>query len=216
MPPAPKCLTRSRFVPDVPTYQDIWQQPLLMMVAYARVLQYWVEWANLPVQLDDCLLALNVVELMWQVRGHITFYKWDINPEPGESCPRSCEQRSGNPPRVPHCPAYPNQCQRQEVRLHGTPLEPLWHTELLFFSPVEKAPQVIPLPTGVDVGHTPPGPADIPLGRGAMPILAKPEVETLQDTLTSQATSSIRTIALPSHVTRPKMKGRMSLLLLPQ
>ena len=61
--------------------------------------------------------------------------------------------------------------------------------------PAEKAPQVIPLPTVVDVGHTPPGPTDVLLGRGAMPILAKPEVETLQGMLTSQATSSVRTIA---------------------
>ena len=38
MPPAPKCLTRSRFAPDDLTYQDIQQQPLLMMVAYARAL----------------------------------------------------------------------------------------------------------------------------------------------------------------------------------
>ena len=53
------------------------------------------------------------------------------------------------------------------------------------FPPMEKAPQVIPLPTVVDVGHTPPGPMDIPLGRGAMPIPAKPEVETSQGVLTS-------------------------------
>ena len=78
VPPAPKYLTRSRFFLDDLTYQDIWQQPLLMMVAYARALQYWVEWANPPVHPDDCPLAMSVIELMQQVRGHITFYKWDV------------------------------------------------------------------------------------------------------------------------------------------
>ena len=76
VPPAPKCLTNGRFIPNNPSYQDIWQQPLLVTVAYAQALQYWVEQVRLPVYPDYHSLVMSILE--WQVRGHITFYKWDI------------------------------------------------------------------------------------------------------------------------------------------
>ena len=47
-PSAPKCLTRNMFLPDDPSYQDIWQQPLLLTMAYTWVLQYWAEKFRLP------------------------------------------------------------------------------------------------------------------------------------------------------------------------
>ena len=34
-PPAPKCLTRGRFLPSDPSYQDVRWQPLLLTMAYA-------------------------------------------------------------------------------------------------------------------------------------------------------------------------------------
>ena len=46
-PPTPKCLNRNAFLPDELSYQDIWQQPTLLTVAYARGLQYWAEKLNL-------------------------------------------------------------------------------------------------------------------------------------------------------------------------
>ena len=49
-----------------------------MTVAYAQALQYWAEQVRLPVNLDFCPLVMSILELMQQVRGHITFYKWDI------------------------------------------------------------------------------------------------------------------------------------------
>ena len=78
MPPPAKCLTRGRFIPYDPSYQDIQQQPLLMMVAYTQTLQYWVEQAKSPGHLDYSPLVMSIVELMQQMRGHITFYKLDI------------------------------------------------------------------------------------------------------------------------------------------
>ena len=36
VPLAPKCLNRNAFLPDELSYQDIWQQPFLLMVTYAR------------------------------------------------------------------------------------------------------------------------------------------------------------------------------------
>ena len=78
VPPGPKCLTRSRFIPDNPAYQDVQLQPLLKTMAYAQAWQFWAEWAILPDHPDPCHLAMSIVELMWQLRGHLTFYKWDI------------------------------------------------------------------------------------------------------------------------------------------
>ena len=36
VPSAPKCLNRNAFFPDELSYQDVWQQPTLLTVAYAR------------------------------------------------------------------------------------------------------------------------------------------------------------------------------------
>ena len=47
-PPTPKCLNRNAFLPDNLSYQDMWQQPFLLTVTYARGLQYWAEKLNLP------------------------------------------------------------------------------------------------------------------------------------------------------------------------
>ena len=63
--PAPKCLSRSRFLPNDPTYQDDQWQPLLLTLAYAQVLQYWAEKVSLSTLCDYCPLAMSVVELKW-------------------------------------------------------------------------------------------------------------------------------------------------------
>ena len=78
MPHASKCLTMGRFLPDDPSYQDVWQQPLLLTVAYAWALQYWVEKTRPPALLDYCPLVMSVVELMQYVRGHVTLNRQDI------------------------------------------------------------------------------------------------------------------------------------------
>ena len=69
-PPSPKCLKRGMFLPNDPSYQDIWQRPLLLTLAYLQVLQYWAEEANLPGPGEPCPLAMSVVEL----RQHIGKY----------------------------------------------------------------------------------------------------------------------------------------------
>ena len=77
-PPTPKCLNRNTFLPDELSYQDIQQQPTLLMIAYARGLQYWAEKLNPPRSLDLCPLTESVVELMETVQEYVTFNHWDV------------------------------------------------------------------------------------------------------------------------------------------
>ena len=66
------------FLPDELSYQNVWQQPFLLTVAYAQGLQYWVERLNLPEDPDFCPLARSVIELRERVKEHVIFTKWDI------------------------------------------------------------------------------------------------------------------------------------------
>ena len=52
MSPAPQCLTRGRFLPDDPSYQDVRWKPLLLTLAYAWALQYWTEGVSLLASAD--------------------------------------------------------------------------------------------------------------------------------------------------------------------
>ena len=74
----PKYLTRGRFLPDDPSYQDVQWLPLLLTMPYAQVLQYWAEKVTLPTLPDYCPLPMRVVELKQQVRWYITFNKQDV------------------------------------------------------------------------------------------------------------------------------------------
>ena len=77
-PPAPRCLNRNAFLLDDLLYQDVWQQPVLLMITYARGLQYWAENHNLPENPDSCPLAGCVLELGEAIREYITFTNWDV------------------------------------------------------------------------------------------------------------------------------------------
>ena len=50
----------------------------LLTVAYAQVLQYWVEELNLPENPNVCPLARSVIELRERLKEHVMFTKWDI------------------------------------------------------------------------------------------------------------------------------------------
>ena len=77
-PPAPKCLTQNVFLRDELSYQDLWQQPFLLTVAYTQGLQYWVQILNPPVDPDFHPLARSVLELKEMVKEHIVFSKKDV------------------------------------------------------------------------------------------------------------------------------------------
>ena len=175
-------LTKGRFIPNDPSYQDVWQQPLLMTMAYAWALQYWAEQVRLPVHPDYHPLAMSILEVMGQVRRHITFYKLDIF--------WNLESRDLVTPQ-----GWPiTQPTPVDVggRRSGSVEAPGAHTTTPSSSKEEAPPaKSIPLPTAVNVDHTPPGPADTLLERDAMPLPAKPEVKTPQGMLTGKATSPI-------------------------
>ena len=76
--PAPKCLTQNMFLLDELSYQDVWQKPFLLTVAYAQGLQYWAEKLNPPESPDFCPLARSVIELRERVKEHILSTKRDI------------------------------------------------------------------------------------------------------------------------------------------
>ena len=78
VPPTPKCLNRNAFLLDDLSYQDVWQQPILLMIAYTRGLQYWAEKHNLLESPDFHPLAGGVIELRKAVREYITFTNWDV------------------------------------------------------------------------------------------------------------------------------------------
>ena len=78
VPPTPKCLNRNAFLLDELSYQDVHQQLILFMVAYARGLQYWAEKLNPPESPDLHPLTESVVELRETVQEHVTFTNWDV------------------------------------------------------------------------------------------------------------------------------------------
>ena len=104
MPPAPKCLTRGRFLPNDPSYQDVQWQPLLLTMTYAQVLQYWAEKVRLPTLPDYRPLAMSIVELMQHVRAHVTLDKWDIFWNLGNITPEAVSQDTVIPQGDPFTP----------------------------------------------------------------------------------------------------------------
>ena len=89
MPPAAKCFSRSRFLPSDPTSQDVHWPPLMLTLAYAQVLQYWVEKVRPPMLGGYCPLAMSIVELRQQVEGYFTFSKQDIFHNLGGTVPEA-------------------------------------------------------------------------------------------------------------------------------
>ena len=77
-PPTPRSLNRKTFLPNELSYQDMWQQPVLLMIAYARSLQYWAEKQSPPRSPDLCPLAGSVIKLWEAVREHVAFNHQDV------------------------------------------------------------------------------------------------------------------------------------------
>ena len=72
VPPTPRSLDRKAFLPDDLSYQDVWQKPALLTIAYTRSLQYWVEKQSPPRSWNLCPLVESVVELWEAVKEYVT------------------------------------------------------------------------------------------------------------------------------------------------
>ena len=143
IPPAPKSLTRGRFISNDLTYQDIQWQPLLMTMAYACTLQYWAEWANLPVNPDHCPLAMRIIKLMWQVRGHITFYKWDIF----QNLERVALETADRDPAAPRGTPSPSLPQSNQFPCPLWLMLTIYHlAPQMLLAPLEQWPELSPPP----------------------------------------------------------------------
>ena len=78
VPPTPRSLDRNAFLPDKLFYQDMQQQPALLMIAYARKLQYWAEKQSLLRSQNLHPLVESVIELQEAVKEYVTFNHQDI------------------------------------------------------------------------------------------------------------------------------------------
>ena len=179
------------FLPNNLSYQDIWQQPLLLTMAYGWALQYWVEKFRLPVHPDYHPLAMSIVELMQHVKEQVTFYKWDVL----EGLGRIAWETVNRDPVVPqgHPITKPTTIDIRTMESGSAEAQGACDTtpSLVKHPPEEETPRVNPiaLPTVDDIGPTPPGPTD-PLPEGDATVLStKPKVEVPRDLPTGQATS---------------------------
>ena len=73
VPPTLRSLDRNTFLPDNLSYQDVQQKPALLMIAYARSLQYWAEKQSPPRSWNLHPLAKRVIELWEAVKEYVTF-----------------------------------------------------------------------------------------------------------------------------------------------
>ena len=78
VPPTPRSLDRNAFLPDNLSYQDMQQNPALLLMAYARSLQYWVEKQSPLRSQNLCPLAESVVKLWETVKEYVTLNYLDI------------------------------------------------------------------------------------------------------------------------------------------
>ena len=96
-PLAPKCLTRDRFLPNDPSYQDVQCKPLLLTLAYAWALQYWAEEVSPMASGDPHPLAMSVVELRQHMGRYITFSNQGILKDLGSAMPEAQGWDTGIP-----------------------------------------------------------------------------------------------------------------------
>ena len=90
-------LLPNRFLPNNPSYQDVWWKPLLLTLAYVQALQYWAVGVSLPASDDSHLLVMSVVELRWHMGRYITRSKHDILKDLESAIPEAQGRDTGIP-----------------------------------------------------------------------------------------------------------------------
>ena len=127
-------------LPDNLSYQDVWQQPFLLTIAYARGLQYWAEKLNLPDSSDFCPLAGSVVELKEMVKEHMVITNWDllwdlekVDPRAMNLWPQTNSTRREIPPlgiEPSKTDASFTEATTQAISLAEADTEPIGHTTI--------------------------------------------------------------------------------------
>ena len=189
--PHSKCLTRGRFLPKDPSYQDVWWQPLLLTLAYAHELQYRAEKVRPSTLSDYGPLVMSIVELKWQVEGHVTFSKHDIFKNLRST---TLEARSWDMGILQGDPITPPSTT-DAGDMEPSPIDAQGADNTTSLSPrcppKDETPPTEPtiLPVEADVQDNLPGSAETPPGEDTMVLLPEADTETLKDLLTNGATS---------------------------
>ena len=80
-PPAPPCLHWWKFLPPITSAfacQDIWEIPREKTIAYARAMQCFAEWHNLPRKDQPCPLAKSMIKLREEVKFYLSFMDEEV------------------------------------------------------------------------------------------------------------------------------------------
>ena len=86
------------FLTNDPSYKDIWLKPQWMTLAYAQVLQYWAEKANLLAPSEPRPLVMSARELRWRIGKYTTFSNHDVFEGLGSALPEAKNEDMGTPP----------------------------------------------------------------------------------------------------------------------
>ena len=89
---------KGMFLPDSSSYHDIWLKPHIFTLAYAQVLQHWVEEAHPLTPGEHCLLAMSMIELKLHIGIYTTFSKHDVFEGLGNAIPEAVDEDRRTPP----------------------------------------------------------------------------------------------------------------------
>ena len=183
------------FLPNDPSYQDVWLKPQWMTLAYAQALQYWAEEANPLAPSEPRCLAMNVIELRWCIGKYTTFNEHDVFEGLGNALPEAkdtgtpiadsttfsamtdiedtqfspMETQSADDP-IPPLPGYKSEAKDEDT---GTP-------------PVDYTAS----PAMNDVKDTQPSPVETPPADDTIVLAAKPNAWIQKDLAAAPGASS--------------------------
>ena len=160
-PSSPKVLTRGRFLPNDPSYQDVQWQPLLLTVAYAQALQYPAEKVRPPILNDYHPLVMSMVELKQHVGRYVTFNKQDVLWNLGSTTPEFIGQDMGTPKGTSFTLPTTRNTESSSMEAWGHIMPLPYYADV----PPRRKPHQLnppPLPAEVDVKDTLPGTAKTP------------------------------------------------------
>ena len=86
------------FLPDDPSYQEIWLKPQQITLAYVQVLQCWLEEANLLAPCESHPSVMSVRELRLCIGKYTTFNEYDVFKGLRNALSKAEDEDMGTPP----------------------------------------------------------------------------------------------------------------------